>query len=276
MSNPIQIIDRVGANDPTLTRINLNSNALFNAQPDDYAIPLAKALAGNTIVTEVKLSDCGISSQGAIAFAEALKTNQIITLLDLSSNRIDNAGIQAILESLRYNNALLELHLLGNQEPGEIALSILVESFEYNTALLNIIWRLTSRQSFKVNQCLTRNKEIDRRKKTGKSVDDIDPNIRRETEKRILAERESGVGVKFVPPEVEQEPTEPYPATGGPYPLKVLQVKKEYLPSDVNPDKREEYLSDEDFQKALKMGKNDFAKSPTWKRNQKKKDAGLF
>jgi len=170
---------------------------------------------------------------------------------------------------------LSEIHLLGNQEPGEATLTTLVESFEYNTALLNIIWRLTSRQSFKVNQCLTRNKEIDRRKKLGKSVDDIDPNIRRETEKRILAERGDGA-VKYVPPEAEQEPTEPYPATGGPYPIKVLQAKKELLPSDVNPDKREDYLSDEDFSKHLKMNKEDFARSPTWKRNQKKKEAGLF
>jgi len=274
MSNPVNAIERVVANDPTFTRINLNSNALFNALADDHALNLAKALASNGHVTEVKLSDCGISSNGALAFAETLKVNSTITHLDLSNNKIDNSGILAIVEALRHNNALLELHLLGNQEPGEITLSTLIESFEYNTALLNIVWRLTSRQSFKVNQCLTRNKEIERRKKIGKSVDDIDPNIRRETEKRILAEREGGV--KFIPPEIEPEPTEPYPATGGPYTLKVLQARKDLLPSDVNPDKREEFLSDEDFSKVLKMDKNDFAKSPTWKRNQKKKDAGLF
>jgi len=274
MSNPVNVIERVAANDESLARINLNSNALFNALADEHAVNLAKALAGNNHVTEVKLSDCGISTNGANAFAETLKVNSTITVLDLSNNKIDNAGIQAIAEAIRHNNALTELHLLGNQEPGEIALSTLIESFEYNTALLNIVWRLTSRQSFKINQCLTRNKEIERRKKLGKSIDDIDPNIRRETEKRILAERENGV--KFVPPEVEVEPTEPYPATGGPYTLKVLQAKKELLPSDVNPDKREEYLSDEDFNKHLKMGKGEFSRSPTWKRNQKKKDAGLF
>jgi len=209
-----------------------------------------------------------------LAFAETLKVNSTLIHLDLSNNKIDNAGIQTICEALRHNNALTELHLLGNQEPGEITLSTLVESFEYNTALLNIVWRLTSRQSFKVNQCLTRNKEIERRNKIGKSVDDIDPNIRRETEKRILAERENGV--KFVPPEIEIEPSEPYPATGGPYALKVLQAKKELLPPDVNPDKREDYLTEEDFNKALKLSKDEFARSPTWKRNQKKKEAGIF
>jgi len=272
--NPATAIEKVIGNDSTVTRVNFNSNALFNSLADEHAVNLAKGLANNSHVVEVKLSDCGISNAGALAFAEVLKVNPTLTHLDLSNNKIDNSGILAIAEALRHNDGLLELHLLGNQEPGEITLSTLIESFEYNTSLLNIVWRLTSRQSFKVNQCLTRNKEIERRKKLGKSVDDIDPNIRRETEKKILAEREGGV--KFVPPEIEIEPSEPYPATGGPYSLKILQAKKELLPSDVNPDKREEYLSDEDFNKVLKMGKDDFARSPTWKRNQKKKDAGIF
>merc|ERR1712063_140378 len=129
-----------------------------------------------------------------------------------------------IFIALRENNTLEELKLLGNFVPGEGCLSTLVETFEYNTALLNIIWRLESRQSFKINQQITRNKEIQRRIAAGKSVDDLDPNIRRETEKRILEERASGLP-KFVAPEVEVEPDEAPEATGGPYALKVLQRK---------------------------------------------------
>jgi len=39
-------------------------------------------------------------------------------------------------------------------------LTTFINSFEYNTTLLKIIWRLTSRQSFKINACITRNNEI--------------------------------------------------------------------------------------------------------------------
>ena len=152
-------------------------------------------------------------------------------------------------------------------------MSTLVETFEYNTALLNIVWRLESRQSFKINQQITRNKEIQRRLAAGKSVDDIDPNIRRETEKRILEERAAGLP-KFVPPPVEEEPTEAPPATGGPYPAKVLRSKM--LPSDVDSTKKEEYLSDDEFKEVFKTSKEQFASSPTWKRKQLKKDAGFF
>lgn len=162
---------------------------------------------------------------------------------------------------------------MGNFPPGEGCLTTLVETFEYNTSLLNIIWRLESRQSFKINQQITRNKEIQRRLAAGKSVDDVDPNIRRETEKKILEERAAGLP-KFVPPPVEEEPTEAPPATGGPYPAKVLKAK--LLPADVDATKKEDYLSDDEFKEVFKTSKQDFAASPTWKRKQLKKDAGFF
>lgn len=271
---PATAIERLEANDPTFTTCKLSDSSLFKITADDFTKAIAKALEKNDQCTRVLLSNCGISSAGAVALAEMLKVNSTITDLDLDNNKITNEGTQAILAAIKENTGLLELHLLGNTVPGEGALTTLVESFEYNTKLVNIIWRLESRQSFKINQCLTRNKEIARRLKIGKSVDDVDPNIRRETEKRILAEREAGGPPKWTPPEVEEEPKEAPPATGGPYPLKVLTGK--LLPEDVDPSKREEYLSDDEFKEHFQMDKQEFASSPQWKRRNKKKQLGLF
>jgi len=50
---------------------------------------------------------------------------------------------------------------------------------EYNTTILNIGWRLHSRQSFRINKDLSRNKEIERRIASGLSIEDIDPESRR-------------------------------------------------------------------------------------------------
>jgi hypothetical protein len=108
----------------------------------------------------------------------------------------------------------------------------------------------------------------------GKSVDDIDPNIRRETAARVLAEREAGIG--FVAPVKEAEITEKIEARGGPYTIKELSVHKDLLPDDVDSDRREDFLSDDDFKQALGMDRDSFAKSPAWKRKQKKQAAGLF
>ena len=121
--------------------------------------------------------------------------------------------------------------------------------------------------------CIYFSEWLERRLGLGKSVDDIDPNIRRETEARILAERAEGLP-KFVAPEAEPEPTEAPEATGGPYTLKVLKAK--LLPADVDPTKKEEYLSDDEFKEVFGEARDSFVKSPAWKRKKKKEDLGLF
>merc|ERR1712137_1080678 len=236
-------------------------------------VELCNALKDNPYCTEIDISDCGIANAGAEAIANLLTNNTVIKKLNLGNNKIDSAGQEKIFIALRDNKTLEELKLLGNFVPGEGCLSKLVETFEYNTSILNIVWRLESRQSFKINQQITRNKEIQRRIAAGMSVDDVDPNIRRETEKRILEERAAGLP-KFVPPEPEPELTEAPEATGGPYPAKILRGK--LLPSDVDATKKEEYLSDDEFKEVFKTDKGTFASSPTWKRKQMKKDAGFF
>jgi len=268
---PTAVIARIAENDPKYNRVNLSNNSLFTTQADEYTQQLIDVLNSNQHVTSLDLSGVGVSNIGAEAFAKFLLTNETLLKLDLSNNKIDSNGIQSICAALKENKGLEELRLLGNCVPGEGCLTTLVESLEYNTSLLNIVWRLESRQSFKVNQCITRNKEIQRRKKIGKSVDDIDPNIRRETERKYLESKANGT---TAPVEVEAEITEAPPATGGPYSLKVLQSK--FIPSDVDTNVKEDYLSEEEFKTVFKVSREDFAKFPAWKKKQAKKDANLF
>eukprot|EP01096_Ripella_sp_DP13-Kostka_P009879 TRINITY_DN3809_c0_g1_i2.p1 TRINITY_DN3809_c0_g1~~TRINITY_DN3809_c0_g1_i2.p1 ORF type:complete len:312 (+),score=185.82 TRINITY_DN3809_c0_g1_i2:107-937(+) len=272
---PAEAIAKVQNNDASLTSLNLASNALFNASADENTIAIAQGLKTNTNLKELNLGGNGISVSGATALAEALKVNSTLEKLNLEKNSIDNEGLQAIAAAIKDNKGLVELNLFGQgREPGEGVLSTFIESFEYNTSLKNIIWRLTSRQSFKINACITRNNEIKRRLAAGKSVDDIDPNIRRETEARVLAERAAGLP-KFEKKE-EEEITSAPEATGGPYPLRVLQAKKEFLPADVDSNKREDFLSDDDFQTAFGESRESFNSSPVWKRKQKKQQLNLF
>lgn len=44
----------------------------------------------------------------------------------------------------------------------------------------------------------------------------------------------------------------------------------------IDPERKEEYLSEEQFEEAFGTGKDAFAAMPKWKRIQKKKDVGLF
>ncbi len=58
------------------------------------------------------------------------------------------------------------------------------------------------------------------------------------------------------------------------FPLDMLT--KEPFPEGVDKSKREEYLSDADFQKVFKQTKEEFAKFPKWKQTELKKKAKLF
>eukprot|EP01031_Cornospumella_fuschlensis_P032521 gene32521-39321_t len=69
-------------------------------------------------------------------------------------------------------------------------------------------------------------------------------------------------------------PAASYPApTPGSFNLEQL---KGALPSSVDPTRKEEYLSDADFQKAFGMDRNAFKALAKWKRDDAKKKVGIF
>jgi len=159
----------VADNDPSLSTIDFSDRTTFT---NEHAIKLAIALAGNTHVTAVHLRNCSILDSGAKALGEALTTNKSIRLLDLEGNKIKNDGIEAIATGIANNTTLKELVLFKNSDPGNSACAAFIKTFETNVFLLKINWRITSRQSFAINKCLTRNNEILRRLKAGRAFDD--------------------------------------------------------------------------------------------------------
>jgi len=63
----------------------------------------------------------------------------------------------------------------------------------------------------------------------------------------------------------------------GVFPLSHLAVPKDELPGGVNPRKREEYLSDDDFALIFKgMDRQSFSSMPKWRRDKLKRDSMLF
>ncbi|XP_066469584.1 advillin [Tiliqua scincoides] len=60
------------------------------------------------------------------------------------------------------------------------------------------------------------------------------------------------------------------------YPLDVLLSCQDELPENVDPAKKENYLSEEDFARVFGMTREEFAALPTWKQLILKKEKGLF
>jgi len=226
--DPTSPVYRTIMNDPEFTTYTPIPQKPLN---DEKCMEIAKALGENTHLKELHLPGCEITSSTAILFAEALKKNKTLQILDLSHNKIGLEAIEAFGLAIKDNNTLAELNLFGNKEPGETGLQYFIESFDYNTMLKVINWRLTSRKSFAINKCLTRNKEIERLLKNGKPVDNVDPNLRRA---KGLQPTEDAKDENANSPKTAPKITEKIASTGGPYTALQLQAAKEFLPSDID------------------------------------------
>jgi hypothetical protein len=65
--------------------------------------------------------------------------------------------------------------------------------------------------------------------------------------------------------------------SGGTYPAEVLRTKDPLeLPEEVDPTKKETYLSPDEFQAIFGMSSDKFQSLPEWRRIKIKKDVGLF
>ncbi|XP_062822493.1 advillin [Anolis carolinensis] len=60
------------------------------------------------------------------------------------------------------------------------------------------------------------------------------------------------------------------------YPLEVLLASRDELPEDVDPAKKENFLSEDDFVRVFGIPMEEFNALPTWKQLNMKKDRGLF
>jgi Ran GTPase-activating protein (RanGAP) involved in mRNA processing and transport len=97
------ILERIKANDPTLTTLNLSHKALTDADIQ----PLANALATNTFLTNLNVGGNQIGDEGA----KALAANTTLTNLDVSRNQIGVEGAKA----LAANATLTTLKVAWNQ-----------------------------------------------------------------------------------------------------------------------------------------------------------------
>lgn len=172
-----ELIQKVADNDPSLTTIDISNNAAFQIKAEEYTTQLSNALKKNKYVKELRLENCGLGDREGILLGEALAENTSLVLLDLCKNKINNEGGSALARGLTHNKSLVTLDLMSMAKTrwGDQCLECFISMFEHNITLLKINWRLESRKSFALNKMLTRNNEIERRKKSGMPYQDCLP-----------------------------------------------------------------------------------------------------
>uniref|UniRef100_A0A4W4ETH6 Tropomodulin 2 n=1 Tax=Electrophorus electricus TaxID=8005 RepID=A0A4W4ETH6_ELEEL len=140
-TNVDETLQRVKANDPMLTEVNLNN--LKNI-PIPTLRDFAKAMEKNTHVKKFSLAATRSNDPIAVAFADMLRENAALRSLNLESNFITSTGVQALVEALRDNDVLTEIKIdnqrqqLGTSVEMEIA-----KMLEANTSIVKFGYHFT-------------------------------------------------------------------------------------------------------------------------------------
>eukprot|EP01101_Sappina_pedata_P011883 TRINITY_DN8061_c0_g1_i1.p2 TRINITY_DN8061_c0_g1~~TRINITY_DN8061_c0_g1_i1.p2 ORF type:complete len:204 (-),score=117.09 TRINITY_DN8061_c0_g1_i1:150-722(-) len=167
-----QVLSQIASNDSALTTLNLNSYQLIgddkSTQPTfENAIALAQALANNTSVTNLQMSNAQVNTEAAREIAKMLETNSTLAILNLETNDISGDGIVAIAEALRKNSTLTELKLTNQLKiiPSDVERS-LPKIIEDNQSLQKFVVSLREQSCRNaIDKTIFRNKDIARQKR---------------------------------------------------------------------------------------------------------------
>jgi len=269
-----QIIENITKNKETYTKIDLSHLGSTFELGKGQADSIASALMKNTHVAEVNLASMGIADSCALIFGEVLKVNSTITYLDLGYNKISGKGMCALADGFAENTALTECKLHRQADDmGTKSEDYVVKFWEKNTTLTRLYITLHDRRCNQANTAAeVRNKSIAKLVKAGKSWDHLDPAKAEENKEKLAAEQKAKQDAEK---EKNKPISEKIASTGGPYTYKQLICTKKFRPDDVDTNKRETYLSDDEFNSLFKMTKDEFEALPQWKKLNKKKTLDL-
>ena len=147
-------IKKLAENDPSFTACDLSNNAVLQMKSKELMPQLGAALATNTVCLELNLMGCAIDDYGCEHLGKALERNATLSMLNLEGNKVHNDGAIALAKGLAVNKSLLTLNLMNQTGAryGDTTLTAYLEMFDTNVTLLKIIWRLESRQSFRLTK----------------------------------------------------------------------------------------------------------------------------
>ncbi|XP_068738348.1 protein NLRC3-like isoform X2 [Montipora capricornis] len=117
----------------SLTSLDLSQNSIGA----EGGTSLSQALAVNTSLTTLDLSDSSIGADGVTSISQALAVNTSLTTLDMSHNSIGAEGATSLSQALAVNTSLTTLNLSANFIGAKAATS-LSQALAVNTSLTTL------------------------------------------------------------------------------------------------------------------------------------------
>eukprot|EP00439_Symbiodinium_sp_Y106_P028972 s4715_g3.t1 len=97
----------------------------------------ARALRGNSSVTEIQLDNAKVGDDGAAALADALKVNKTVEHIHLNANHVGDAGAAVFADTLKINGTLKHVHLARNSL-GDDGATAFAEALKVNSTVESI------------------------------------------------------------------------------------------------------------------------------------------
>ncbi|KFP78962.1 Tropomodulin-2, partial [Acanthisitta chloris] len=160
--NPTNVeasLQRIKANDPSLTEINLNN---IKNIPIPTLKEFAKALESNTHVKTFSLAATRSNDPVAIAFADMLKVNKTLKSLNVESNFITGTGILALIDALKKNESLTEIKIDNQRQQLGTAVEMeIAKMLEENSRILKFGYQFTKQgPRTRVAAAITKNNDL--------------------------------------------------------------------------------------------------------------------
>ena len=109
-------IDRLVENDPAVWHVDFSADQRFQFLKRKDVLTVAKALANNRFVTEVRLDRLQLNDEFAVQLGESIASNHAVRILSLEGNEIGGRGVKAIISGLSKNRTLVEVNLRQQSE----------------------------------------------------------------------------------------------------------------------------------------------------------------
>ncbi|KAG9337019.1 hypothetical protein JZ751_029878 [Albula glossodonta] len=140
-TNVEETLQRIKANDPTLTEVNLNN---IKNIPIPTLKDFAKAMEKNTHVKKFSLAATRSNDPIAMAFADMLRENKSLASLNLETNFITSAGVQALVGALQDNDTLTEIKIDNQrQQLGTTVEMEIAKMLEENSSIIKFGYHFT-------------------------------------------------------------------------------------------------------------------------------------
>ncbi|XP_065335692.1 tropomodulin isoform X2 [Cloeon dipterum] len=168
LTNPDETIKRVKEDDHTLKEVNWNNIKNIS---DEKFVQLFEALASNTHLEILSLTNTGLADRHTNLLADSLEKNSTLRVLNLETNFISPAGMVTLLKSLLTTKSVEEFRgsnqrsqVLGNKIEMQIT-----EIVEQNISLLRLGLHLEYNDArHRVAAHLQRNLDRNRLRRTGR------------------------------------------------------------------------------------------------------------